>query len=455
MNVTKYISKFVMEAKLEQFSAEAIEAAKGAIIDSFACMLAGCKEDLADVLCRHIITEGGHPCSTVIGRGIKTTSLNAAMVNGSMAHALDYDDITQVSKTHPTAVLLPAVLALSEEYSCSGADLLLSYMVGFEVACSVSESLSNDYYDDLGWHPTGPLGCVGSGVASAKLLKLNSQQISMTTSLAASQASGLRQNFGSMTKPFHAGSAARSGVLSAKLVSDGFTAAHDAIEGRFGFSRAFSGGRNFNPEIVLDNLGVKSYLTESGIEIKKYPCCGSAHVALDAIFDLLKREDINYEDVGSINVMVDFDPPRSLVHSRPTTGLEGKFSMEYCLSAALLDRHIGFDSFTDEKIMRLEVQDLICKIAMKRIPGNEGRPSWLEGYNELEIIMRNGNVFSSKSYRPTTGALRGVTLDEIHQKFLDCSQDSLRVEKSKAVLSMLDNLESADSLAEMLSILIC
>ena len=153
--------------------------------------------------------------------------------------------------------------------------------------------------------------------------------------------------------------------------------------------------------------------------------------------------------------MVDFDPPRSLVHSRPTTGLEGKFSMEYCLSAALLDRHIGFDSFTDEKIMRLEAQDLICKIAMKRIPGNEGRPSWLEGYNELEIIMRNGNVFSSKSYRPTTGALRGVTMDEIHQKFLDCSRDSLRLEKSKEILNILDNLESVDSLAEMLSILLC
>ena len=274
-------------------------------------------------------------------------------------------------------------------------------MVGFEVACSVSESLSNDYYDDLGWHPTGPLGCVGSGVASAKLLKLNSQQISMTTSLAASQASGLRQNFGSMTKPFHAGSAARSGVLSAKLVSDGFTA------------------------------------------------------ALDAIFDLLKREDINYEDVGSINVMVDFDPPRSLVHSRPTTGLEGKFSMEYCLSAALLDRHIGSDSFTDEKIMRLEAQDLICKIAMNRIPGNEGRPSWLEGYNELEIIMRNGNVFSSKSYRPATGALRGATMDEIHKKFLNCSQYSLRVEKSKEVLNMLDDLELVDSLDDIVSILLC
>jgi 2-methylcitrate dehydratase PrpD len=258
-----------------------------------------------------------------------------------------------------------------------------------------------------------------------------------------------------MTKPFHAGAAARSGVLSAKLVSDGFTAAHDAIEGRFGFSRAFSGGRDFNTEIVLDNLGIKNYLTESGIEIKKYPCCGSAHIALDAIFDLLKREDINHEDVDSINVMVDFDPPRSLVHSRPTTGLEGKFSMEYCLSAALLDRHIGFDSFTDEKIMRMEAQDLIRKIAMKRIPGNEGGPSWLEGYNELEVILRNGNVLSSKSYRPTTGALRGSTMGEIHQKFLDCSQDSLQVEKANEVLNMLDHLELVDSLDDIVSILLC
>ena len=144
---------------------------------------------------------------------------------------LDYDDITQITKTHPTAVLLPAALAVAEETGASGREMLLGYMAGFEVACGVGEALSEAYYDDLGWHPTGPLGAVGSAAAASRIMALNPEQTAMTISLAASQASGLRQNFGTMTKPFHAGDAARVGVVSAKLVRDGFTASQDALEG--------------------------------------------------------------------------------------------------------------------------------------------------------------------------------------------------------------------------------
>ena len=214
-------------------------------------------------------------------------------------------------------------------------------MAGFEVACGVGEALSEAYYDDLGWHPTGPLGAVGSAAAASRIMALNPEQTAMTISLAASQASGLRQNFGTMTKPFHAGDAARVGVVSAKLVRDDFTASQDALEGRFGFIRAFSGGQGFNSEQVVENLGNKRYLVESGIEIKKYPCCGSAHLALDATFNLLSQRAIDPEAVDRIEVMVDFDPPRSLIHSRPASSLEGKFSMQYCLAAALLDRRGG------------------------------------------------------------------------------------------------------------------
>ena len=186
--------------------------------------------------------------------------------------------------------------------------MLLGYMAGFEVACGVGEALSEAYYDDLGWHPTGPLGAVGSAAAASKIMGLDPEQTAMTISLAASQASGLRQNFGTMTKPFHAGDAARAGVVSAKLVRDGFTASQDALEGRFGFIRAFSGGQGFNSEQVVENLGNKRYLVESGIEIKKYPCCGSAHLALDATFNLLSQDAIDPEAVDKIEVMVDLRP---------------------------------------------------------------------------------------------------------------------------------------------------
>ena len=453
MNITERIGEYVTSADIEDFPPDAIEAAKGAIMDCLACMLAGSRETLSDILCRYVGAESAAPAASVVGRGFRTSAANAALVNGAMAHALDYDDITQITKTHPTAVLLPASLAVAEEFGASGKDLLLGYASGFEVACAVGEALSEAYYDDLGWHPTGPLGAVGAAAAASRIIGLDPEQTAMAVSLAASQASGLRQNFGTMTKPFHAGDAARAGVVSAKLVRDGFTASDDALEGRFGFIRAFSGGQGFDSEQVTQNLGNKCYLVESGIEVKKYPCCGSAHLALDATFDLLSQSAIDPGAVDRIDVMVDFDPPRSLIHARPVSSLEGKFSMQYCLAAALLDRRVGLQSFTDEQVMRPDAQTMIPRIEMRRIPGNEGQPSWTEGYHQVEVQMRDGSVLRQQAHRANTGALRGVTMADIRAKFRDCASETLSEATTAEVLSRLDELERGEPVSDLTNLL--
>ena len=453
MNITQRIGEYVTGTDIEDFPPDAVEAAKGAIMDCFACMLAGSQETLSDILSRHVAAESAAPIASVVGRGFRTSAANAALVNGAMAHALDYDDITQITKTHPTAVLLPAALAAAEESGVSGKDMLLGYMTGFEVACAVGESLSGAYYDDLGWHPTGPLGAVGSAAAACRIMALDPEQTAMAISLAASQASGLRQNFGTMTKPFHAGDAARAGVVSAKLVRDGFTASDDALEGRFGFIRAFSGGQDFDSDRVAENLGNKLYLVESGIEVKKYPCCGSAHLALDATFDLLSQGAIDPEAVDRIDVMVDFDPPRSLIHARPLSSLEGKFSMQYCLAAALLDRRVGLQSFTDEQVMRPAAQSLIPRIDMRRIPGNEGQPSWAEGYHQVEVQMKDGSVLRQQAHRSSTGALRGVTMDDIRDKFRDCAAQTMPDARAAEILSRLDALEEGEPVGDLADLL--
>ena len=453
MNITKRIAEYVTATDIEDFPPDAIEAAKGAIMDCLACTLAGSRESLSDILCRYVAAEGSALIASVVGRGFRTSAANAALLNGAMAHALDYDDITQITKTHPTAVLLPASLAVAEEFGASGKDMLLGYMSGFEVACAVGESLSEAYYDDLGWHPTGPLGAVGSAAAASRIMALDPEQTAMAVSLAASQASGLRQNFGTMTKPFHAGDAARVGVVSAKLVREGFTASEDALEGRFGFIRAFSGGQGFDSERVAQNLGNKCYLVESGIEIKKYPCCGSAHLALDAIFDLLSQAAIDPEAVDRIDVMVDFDPPRSLIHPRPVSSLEGKFSMQYCLAAALLDRRVGLPSFTDEQVLRPEAQALIPRIDMRRIPGNEGKPSWAEGYHQVDVQMKNGSVLRQQAHRANSGALRGVTMEDIREKFRDCASQLLSEATTAEVLSRLELLEEGEPVSGLADLL--
>ena len=452
MEITREIAKYITSATLESFSPEAVYGAKGGIMDCLGCMLAGSKEPLSDILCQFIETTGGQPQATVVGRGFKTSAPEAALANGAMAHALDYDDITRPMKGHPSVVLLPTLLALGEEEAATGRDVLLSYMVGFEVACSVAAAMSDEYFDDLGWHPTGPLGALAAGAAASRILKLSPTQAAMTISLAASQASGLRQNFGTMAKPLHAGLACRSGVTAARLVEAGFTASTDGIEGRFGFMRAFSGGTGYDEEKVLEGLGKTSYLVDGGIEVKKYPCCGSTHLALDALFLLLQREEVDPSQIEDLEVRVDFDPPRSLIHHRPKTTLEGKFSMQYCIAAALLDQRVGLRSFTDEKVMRPQAQELIPLINMVRHPGFEGEPSWVEGSNEVQIRLKDGRILQQGVKRPTEGSLRGVTMEELRVKFRDCASQVLpegEVDRLLKTLESIDELDTVDRLMDM------
>ena len=454
MDVTRRIGEYISGTGLESFPHEAVEAAKGAIMDCLACALAGSREDLADILIGFAAANGGGAqAATVIGRGIKASAPDAALINGAMAHALDYDDITRSLKGHPTVVLLPGTLALAEECGASGRDVLLAYMLGFEVACSVGEAMSYAYADDLGWHPTGPLGALGAAAAASRILNLDARQSAMAVSLAASQAAGLRGNFGTMTKPFHAGAACRTGVTSARLVQAGFTAAEDALESRFGFLNAFSGGKGYDANSVVQTLGEKCYLVESGIEIKKYPCCGSAHLALDAISQLLVQEPIPPDQVEKIDVLVDFDPPRSLIHYRPATALEGKFSMQYCLAAAVLDRKVGMDTFTDEQVLRAESQDLIPKVNMRRISGNEGKPSWVEAFNQVEVHLKDGRVLSQRADRIDEGALRGVTMAEIQEKFRDCAGPVLSDDAVGKLEELLGDLENAPDVGQIVGLL--
>jgi 2-methylcitrate dehydratase PrpD len=458
LDITRRIGEYVAETGLDAFPQEAVEAAKGAIIDCLACALAGSGEPLAQVLTEFVNGNGGgRPVSTVIGLGFQTSAPDAALINGAIAHALDYDDITRSMKGHPTAVLLPGALALAEEQGSPGHDVLLAYMLGFEVACSVGEAMSVAYADDLGWHPTGPLGALAAAAAASHILKLDPRQTAMAISLAASQAAGLRGNFGTMTKPFHAGAACRTGVTSAKLIQSGFTAAEDVLENRFGFIHAFSGGKGYDAEMVIRNLGEKCYLMESGVEIKKYPCCGSAHLALDAISDLMadqpSGQKIDAAQVERVGVLVDFDPPRSLIHYKPTNALEGKFSMQYCLAAAVLDGKVGLDTFTDAQVQRPEAQDLISRVNMRRIPGNDGKPSWVEAYNEVEVRLKDGRVLSRRASRVDTGALRGVTMSEIEQKFRDCAAPALSSAATEESLDLLGRLEDIPDLNRIVHLL--
>ncbi len=441
MGLTDKVAKFITTITYEDFPPKAVFAARHGIIDCVACALAGSREGLVDILVGFAQDTGSGYAATIIGKGVKTSAPMAALVNGAMGHALDYDDITRFLKGHPSVVCLPPALAVGEEVGASGRDVLLAYMIAFEVGCAIGSGMSVDYADDLGWHPTGPLGTLGAAAAAARLLGLNQEQTVMAISLAASNASGLRENFGTMTKPFHAGNASRGGVTAAMLAKRGYTASTTGLEGRFGFMHAFSGGRGEDVNKPLERLGKQFFLEQPGVEIKKYPCCGSTHNPLDAYFLLRKEQPVDYREVESVEVFVDFDPPRSLIHSDPHTALEGKFSIQYCLAAALVDDKVGLAQFEDAKVMRPEVRTLIPKITMKRNPGQEGKPSWVEGYNEVRIKLRNGKVVSKGVRRNWEGPVLGVTPEGMDMKFRDCASLALPKARINEALEILHSLE--------------
>jgi 2-methylcitrate dehydratase PrpD len=452
MGLTLSIARFVSAARFDDFSAKAVTAARHGIIDCVACMLAGSRQSLARPMLEFAQETGGGNAATIFGSGMRTSAPMAALVNGSMGHALDYDDITLHLKGHPSVVCLPPALAVGEMERASGRDIMLAYMLAFEVSSAVGYGVSAAYGDDLGWHPTGPLGTLGAAAAASRLLGLDTERTAMAISLAASSACGLRENFGTMTKPFHAGNAGRAGVTAAMLVKKGLTAAMTGLEGRFGFMHAYSGGAGYDLDKPIERLGKRFFLEQPGVEIKKYPACGATSYPLDAMFALLEEHRFGYEDVDSIEVRVDFDPPRALIHSDPKTALEGKFSIQYCIAAALVDGKVGLGQFHDQQVMRPEIRSLLPRISMRRNPGHEGKPSWNEAFNEVHVRLKSGLHLSKTLHRDYSGPVVGVTAEGLDEKFRDCASIALSapdVERALALLHRLDDQSSVKNLMEI------
>src|SRR5438477_4556606 len=274
--LTDYVGRFVVNMTYEDIPADVIELGKKSILDGLGLALAGSRAQTGTI-CRQYLEDlgicGGK--AIVIGSALKTSPRFAAFVNGVSIHADDFDD-TQLSAAkdrvygllvHPTVPVLPAVLALSERRKISGKELMLSYHVGVEVDCKIAEAISPRHYED-GFHSTGTCGTLGAAAACARLRRSNPDQVAQILGIAASQAAGLRENFGTMMKPFHAGHAAECGVLSAELASLGWTAAEQILEADRGFFHAFGG--SYDPSAIMDCLGKQWTFVSPGISLKPY-----------------------------------------------------------------------------------------------------------------------------------------------------------------------------------------
>lgn len=438
MHVTRALTEYVLRTGYADFPVEAITAAKRAVLDTLGVMIAGSTEHCARIAAEVIRDEGGRPTATVVGQGFAASSRGAALVNGTAAHALDYDDVTTAMHGHPSPPLLPVLLAVGEETSASGQALIEAYVLGFELQCKVGRGLGASHYPH-GWHATATLGALGATVAAGKLYGLDVSQLGMALGVATSLAGGTRQNFGSMTKPLHPGHAAQSGILAAQLARRGFSAAPAILEAPMGFLNLFSPDADATPERVPHRLGDPFEIVSPGISVKKYPCGYKIHVALDAILSLCEQHQIVADEVEQIAITVPRGETTPLIHPRPTSGLEGKFSLPYCMAAAVLDRRVLLDTFTESAVQRPEAQALLRRVHVTEAP--EPVAEDRQPYADVTVSLRNGTTLRERRNGAHGSAEQPLSWDELAAKYRDCTVRVIGRERAEETLALVTDLE--------------
>ena len=419
---------------------DALLQAKRAVLDTLGVALAGSREESARAVAGWLREQGGRPEAVLLGRALRLPAADAALANGTAAHALDFDDVSRSMRGHPSAPLLPAVLALSEAAGSSGRDLLTAFVLGFEVEAKLGRAIGGPHYA-LGWHATSTLGTLGAAAACARLLGLDADRARTALGIAASLASGLQQNFGSMTKPLHAGWAARSGLVAAQFAARGFSADAEALTGPSGFLRVMSGGAE--PDLApFGALGQPFEIVSPGVGVKLYPCCYATHRAIDAVLELRAANGIAPADVAEVRVEVNRGGLLPLRVEPPATGLEGKFSLAYCLAAALTDGAVGLPSFTDEAVMRLAVRQLMANVTVSE--GAEAAEFPIGGYAEVRIALRDGGEYVTRVDVPRGDPSRPLSWEQLASKFRECAGTVLPAGGVDAALRLIEGLDGLD-----------
>ncbi|MFC2005727.1 MmgE/PrpD family protein [Chloroflexota bacterium] len=445
MGATEEIASFIVGTGFNEIPEKAVETAKEAILDCLGVTLAGSVDPTAEIITQYVKELGCKPEVSVIGSGFKASPPQAALANGTIAHALDYDDMT-IPWIHPSAPVLPAILALGEAGRISGKEAIEAYVLGFEVEVRVGSGIGRRPYLN-GWHSTATLGTLGAAAAAAKILKLNVEQTRMALGIAASQAGGFRQNFGSMTKPFHAGNAAKNGVVAAILAKKDFTAALDILEGDFGFCKVMAGEGKYDLNKITQGLGKSFAIVDYGVEVKPYPCCGGTHLCIDAILHLIKQHHLSAEGVDKVKCLTTTALPQVLIHSRPKNGLEGKFSMQYCMATALIDGEVRLKQFADEKVLNPEVKKLIEKV--EYVHPDDGTK--LQG-ETVTVRLRDGREYSHQVLIAKGRPGNPLTREELVAKYRDCAGFALSREDTEQSLELVLKLEDLDDITELMNL---
>jgi len=451
MTITEKLARFIVGTNFDKMPSEVVTLTKRAMIDTLGVALAGSAHPEGKAIAAFVERFGCRPVTGVIGGKVRTSSPLAALANGTMAHVLDYDDCRAGTQGHPSAVLMPVVLALSEELGASGKEVIQAYALGIEVWAKISSIMPEFHLK--GWHPSGVLGTIGAAAAAAKLLKLTTEQTTMALGIASSEAAGLLQNLGTMTKPLHVGNAAKNGIVAALLAEEGFTAAKNVLEGDAGFPLTFYGKDIGSVSKIVENLGAPFALISPGLNVKKYPSCYSTHRPVDAILHLIELYHIKPGEVETVSCQSNPIVQKTLRYINPGTALEAKFSMQFAMAVALTDQRFGLAQATDEKVNDPTVKNLMNRVTLSV------HPDWVEGRDTIDkradlvtVRLKNGKEYSYEVLTAKGASKNPLTEEELLTKYRECAQLALKDEEVERCIELVWKLEELEDVKELMQV---
>jgi 2-methylcitrate dehydratase PrpD len=439
---TRALADFVAGVRLEDLPGAAVAQAKRCMLDCLGVALRGGEEPVAKAQAATLDRAAPRGSATVWGGARRTGILEAALANGCLAHALDFDDTYQPVPLHPSAPLLPALFALAETMPCSGKAILAAFVVGAEVSIRIGLALGRSHIEK-GWHGTGTFGTFGAAAGAGKLLGLDAGGLVHALGIASVQAAGLVRGFGTMCKPLHAGKAAMNGLLAACLARDGFAGPLEILEGPRSFGMLF-GGETLAPSLALDGLDREYRMLD--ISFKPYACCSQTHATADAVRALRQAHGLRPDDVQTITLTVNPVAANLAGIARPSSGLEGKFSLAYVAALALAGEPLGVDGFQDGRVARPDLQDICSRVTLQASPGMG------DVETSAAVVMRDGRRLTHSVAVARGNPGNPLSDEELQGKFLVLAEPVLGARRAQRLMRgvlTLDTVEDAGAIARL------
>jgi 2-methylcitrate dehydratase PrpD len=449
MNSTEKLSKCIVETNYDSLPKDVIEIAKNIILDGSAVALAGTFEKSPKIAANHVLEMGGNPTSSLIGFGFKTSPVQAAYVNGISIHVLDFEAMWQ-PPTHATSPTLPVALALAEWLNLNGKEVIEGLIMGFEVQGRIRLATAHLKPDDLKLHPPGTVGVMGAAATAAKILQLDVTKTRHALGIAASRTGAVMANVGTMTKSNHCGNAARLGLEAALLARDGYTANLNVFEARLGYAESVFDGE-FDLDALTAEFGNPYRMKEPGMAFKLFPSQYGTHFGINAALDLARKEDIAPQDIQKVHIIT--PPMRYVDRPFPDTGLEGKFSFQYSVSAALLDKKVNIDTFTDERRFAPDMKEMLEKVTIEQRKDISKRLE--EMHVTVRVTLENGQVLENTCYKPRGAWGKPIEEVDLIEKARYCLNRVLDKEDGETIIRLGRNFENltVEEVKDFMSIL--